>query len=501
MIGALLWALPWPSAIGSERRSLRGDIDGDSYLERIFTAPAGQRGSVKLKISDVCRGRRITRTVSGSHEALMSLRLVAADTRRGRELLFDLRDGASARTGEAGLVAWRRTGKGKSCRAPRNLLRYSARRPTRRPSGAQKLSGFTLRVRRLNARFAGREAVLTERFTRSGDAPCCPSVAKHTFYRYSRKLDRYRRYRTAIRRTPRRDASMTPGDGTRWPAGSTDPVIAAAGDIACDPLSGSYNGGHGTSTACRHRHTSDLLLDAGLSGVLTLGDNQYEDGQLSKFHQSYSQTWGRAKAITYPTPGNHEYRDPAGQAQGYFDYFGSAAGGRGAGYYSFDIGSWHLIALNSNCSEVGGCGPGSAQEEWLRQDLQRTRTSCVLAYWHHPRFSSGLHGDTVGVQRLWEVLYDAGADVVLSGHDHTYERFAPQDPTGVVDATRGIRQFVVGTGGHSLYPFVNVKPNSEVRNNTTFGVLKLSLHPSSYEWRFEPEAARPFRDEGTAPCH
>ncbi len=277
-------------------------------------------------------------------------------------------------------------------------------------------------------------------------------------------------------------------------------MIAAAGDIACDPAAPDFNGGSGTPSACRQKDTSDLLLGAGLAGVLTLGDNQYEDGQLTKYQRSYDPTWGRAKDITRPSVGNHEYLDPAGGARGYFDYFGSAAGERGKGYYAFDLGSWHLIALNSNCASVGGCGPGSPQEQWLRQDLAASRAACVLAYWHHPRFSSGKHGDTAEVEPLWRALYDAGADVVLAGHDHTYERFAPQDPGGRADPAAGIRQFVVGTGGRSLYEFPTVKPNSEVRNGSAFGVLKLTLQPLSYQWRFEPVAGQSFQDAGSGDC-
>jgi hypothetical protein len=294
------------------------------------------------------------------------------------------------------------------------------------------------------------------------------------------------------------------GELVYWKKLTPDPVIAAAGDIACDPGSSSYNAGLGTTGGCRQKYTSNLLVNSGLTGVLTLGDNQYEDGQLSKYLQSYAPTWGRVKAITHPVAGNHEYSSSG--AQGYFDYFNGVgtptgpAGQPGKGYYSFGIGSWHLIALNSNCSQVGGCGAGSPQEQWLKADLA-TYHRCTLAFWHHPRFSSGPHGTSSSMQALWQDLYDRDAEVVLSGHDHDYERFAPQTPTGAVDFARGIREFVVGTGGRSHYGFGTIKPNSEARNSDTFGVLQLTLRPGSYEWRFVPEAGKTFTDSGRGSCH
>jgi hypothetical protein len=209
--------------------------------------------------------------------------------------------------------------------------------------------------------------------------------------------------------------------------------------------------------------------------------------------------------------GNHEYVTPG--ASGYFDYYGAAAGERGKGYYSYDVGEWHLIVLNTNavpdeytslpigtdCYFVS-CAAGSAQERWLRADLAANSKKCTLAYWHHPRFSSGLHGNTPGVKPLWDALYEAGADVVLSAHDHSYERFAPQKPDGTADPERGIRQFIVGTGGSRLYGFKDVKPNSEVRYNSTPGVIKLTLGSGSYTWEFIPTEGT-FSDKGTGTCH
>jgi acid phosphatase type 7 len=279
--------------------------------------------------------------------------------------------------------------------------------------------------------------------------------------------------------------------------GAGDPVIVAAGDIACDPGDGSFNGGNGTATRCRERYTGQLL--GGATAVLPLGDNQYEDGAYDKYLQSYETSWGWQKSITRPVAGNHEYRDSA--ASGYFRYFGAAAGPAGQGWYSYDIGSWHLVALNSECGFVGGCQPGSPEERWLAADLAATRRPCILAYWHRPRFSSGaVHGSDASFDAFWRDLYAARADVVLSAHDHEYERFGLQNPDAQADAL-GIREFIVGTGGASLYSFSTPLPNSEVRNASTYGVLRLTLHGASYDWQFVPEGGGGFTDSGTTDCH
>jgi acid phosphatase type 7 len=273
------------------------------------------------------------------------------------------------------------------------------------------------------------------------------------------------------------------------PARAADPVIAAAGDISC--------GSAAKPETCHQVATSDLLVGRGLAAVLTLGDNQYETGTLTAFQSWYEPSWGRVKAITHPSVGNHEYLTK--DAAGYFAYFGAAAAVPN-GWYSFDLGSWHLIALNSNCGIVS-CSAGSPQETWLKADLAAHPTSCTLAYWHHPRFSSGAHGNDTALGAFWTDLYAAGADLVLVGHDHDYERFAPQTPDGMADPVYGIRELVVGTGGKSHYGFIVVKPNSEVRNADTFGVLELTLHEASYDWRFLPEAGKTFTDAGTGACH
>lgn len=273
-------------------------------------------------------------------------------------------------------------------------------------------------------------------------------------------------------------------------AGPGDPVFVGAGDIStCG-----NNNDEATAT----------LLDSIPGTVYTLGDNVYNNGTATEFANCYDLTWGRHKARTRPAAGNHDYN--TSNATPYYDYFNGTgnftgpAGDRDKGYYSYDLGAWHIIVINSNCSAVGGCQAGSTQEQWLRADLAANATTCTLAYWHHPRFSSSaVHGNHAFMQPVWQALYDYGADVVLSGHDHNYERFAPQDPAGAADPTRGIREFVVGTGGYSHYAFAAPQPNSELRNAVTYGVLKLTLHASSYDWEFVPEAGATF-DTGTDDC-
>jgi hypothetical protein len=295
---------------------------------------------------------------------------------------------------------------------------------------------------------------------------------------------------------PRRPQPPRPPPPPSPPSTGSVAVVAAAGDIACDPSSSSFNGGVGTTGACRQKAVSDLVANGGVDAFLPLGDLQYESGTFDAFMASYHPSFGRLKAITYPAVGNHEYLTSG--AAGYFQYFGAAAQG---GYYSFDLGAWHLIAVNSNCGKAGGCGEGSSQLNWLKADLAAHKTACTLAYWHHPRFSSGTHGNDAAMEPVWRALWSAGADVVLNGHDHVYERFARQTPTGAVDPARGIQQFTVGTGGKGLTSIGNPIANSEVRHDKTFGVLKLTLFPSGYEWRFVPEAGKTFTDSGSVECH
>jgi acid phosphatase type 7 len=270
---------------------------------------------------------------------------------------------------------------------------------------------------------------------------------------------------------------------------NSDPVLVGAGDVAsCDDLAGAK------ATA--------KLLDSIQGTVYVAGDLAYPDGTAEEFADCYGPTWGRHKARTRPSPGNHEFH--AGGATPYFDYFGAAAGDPKKGYYSYDLGTWHVIVINSNCSELpGGCAKDSPEEQWLRQDLAQRATACTVAYWHHPLFSSGgKHGNDPEMKPLWQDLYAANADLVINGHDHDYERFAPQDPDGKLDTARGIREFVVGSGGKNSHrSFGETKPNSEVRNADTFGVLKLTLHSKSYEWEFVPEEGKTFKDSGSGTCH
>lgn len=278
----------------------------------------------------------------------------------------------------------------------------------------------------------------------------------------------------------------------------SDPVIVAAGDIVC---------GTGTSTSalCEDVATAALIGSINPGAVLLLGDNQYENGTYSDFVNFYQQSWGAYKSITVPVVGNHEYQ--TANASGYFDYFNGigvqsgAAGDRAKGYYSQDIGTWHVVVLNSNCASVGGCGAGSAQEQWLRADLAAHSNACTLAAWHHPRFSSGVHGNDATVQPLWQALYDFHADLVLSGHDHNYERFGPQTATGTLDNVRGIRSFVVGTGGKELRVLGTTKANSELRNNNSLGILKLTLHAENYDWQFASIPGHTLTDAGSAACN
>ena len=268
------------------------------------------------------------------------------------------------------------------------------------------------------------------------------------------------------------------------PAQAASVVMVGAGDIA-----------HCSTTT---DEATAKLLD-GISGtVFTLGDNAYNSGTSAEFANCYNPTWGRHKTRTKPAVGNHEYLTSG--ASGYFGYFGAAAGDPKKGYYSYDRGDWHVIVLNSNCSQVP-CAAGSAQDTWLRADLANHPNKCTLAYFHAPLYSSGQHGNSTYVRPFWEVLYQANADVVLSGHEHDYERFAPQNPYGAFDSARGIREFVVGTGGTYLRPFGTIKPNSQSRNATTHGVLKLTLNSGGYAWKFVPVAGKTFTDSGTASCH
>jgi hypothetical protein len=228
--------------------------------------------------------------------------------------------------------------------------------------------------------------------------------------------------------------------------------------------------------------------------VFTLGDNAYPNGSADDYKSFYEPTWGRFKSRTHPIPGNHEYQTP--NASAYFEYFGSAAGEMGKGYYSYDLGAWHIVALNSEID----MRPSSRQTTWLKKDLAATKKDCILAYWHRPRFSSGPYGDAKDTAPLWKLLYAAGAEVVLSGHEHYYERFAPLDGDGKPDEVSGIREFIIGTGGVSLYDFKEIHASSEVRDNHSYGVMKFVLHDHGYQWDFIPAEGSPLHDQGRGEC-
>jgi acid phosphatase type 7 len=276
--------------------------------------------------------------------------------------------------------------------------------------------------------------------------------------------------------------SAAPQQSTAEPA-----ILTGAGDIAdCEDLSGA--------------EATAKLLEQIPGTVMAVGDLAYPSGTAGQFANCYDKTWGRLKSRTRPSPGNHEFHSSG--AAPFFDYFGALAGDPKKGYYSYELGAWHIIVLNSECEELGGCGAGSSQEKWLRADLAAHPVACTLAYWHKPLFSSGAkHGNDLEIKPLWQALYEANADVVVNGHDHDYERFAPQNPDGVRDPARGIREFVVGTGGKNTRAFAKIESISEAHETGTFGILKLTLHANSYDWEFIPIPGKTFRDSGTATCH
>jgi 3',5'-cyclic AMP phosphodiesterase CpdA len=262
-------------------------------------------------------------------------------------------------------------------------------------------------------------------------------------------------------------------------------VLVGAGDIAsCDS---------------RGDEETARLLDRIPGAVFTTGDNVYDRGTIQEFVRCFGPSWGRHKSRIRPAAGNHDYL--TGGARGYFTYFGAAAGPPDKGYYSYDIADWHIVVLNSNCGAIGGCGPDSPQARWLTADLARNPRICSIAYWHHPRFSSGPHGNHEAVQAFWAILYSAGVELVLNGHDHLYERFLPMAPPSVKDEARGIQQFTVGTGGASHYRVKVVKPNSAFRLAGGFGVLRLTLWPDRYAWEFIVTDRAEVRDAGSRRCH
>lgn len=309
----------------------------------------------------------------------------------------------------------------------------------------------------------------------AGKKPC-PGNSCHTTTSTSSSTTTTQPTTTTTTTVPTTTTTTVPTTTTTTVPTGNDPIIVAAGDICA------------SATDC----TPTELLNQQINPtrVLTLGDNAYEDGTASDYATKYDPNWGQEKARTSPAPGNHDYH--LSGAPGYFDYFAVPQ------YYSYDIGAWHLISLNGEIS----ASAGSAQETWLKNDLATHTNQCVLAYWHEPRWSSGTtHGSSSYFDAFWRDLYAAHADIVLNGHEHNYERFAPQNPSGIADAN-GIREFVAGTGGadEGSYPFGTPIANSQVRNTGTAGVLKLTLHPTSYDWQFVPVAGKTFTDTGSTSC-
>jgi parallel beta-helix repeat protein len=295
-------------------------------------------------------------------------------------------------------------------------------------------------------------------------------------------------------RTPGRSSSTAPSP----PAASTSPTAPSPSPSLSGPVVTVLAAGDIASCAGSGEEKTAALVAANSGTVITLGDNAYESGSAAEFANCYNPSWGEFLGRTDPAPGNHDYRTP--HAAAYFHYFGAAAGDSQRGYYAFELGAWRLYSLNSNCDAIGGCELGSPEANWLRDDLAAHPTTCILAYWHHARFSSGsLHGNDPRTDGLWRTLQDAGADLILTGHDHDYERFMPQNAEGQADPN-GIREFVVGTGGSGLRAIGTVLPTSEAANGTTHGILRLELGPDGYTWQFIPVAGGTFTDSGSGTC-
>jgi acid phosphatase type 7 len=276
------------------------------------------------------------------------------------------------------------------------------------------------------------------------------------------------------------------------------PVVAAAGDVACGTNDPNFNRGLGTPRHCRAQATYEILRAIRPTSILGLGDSINALATYEEILATYDRTWGRLKPLIRPVPGDWEYSVPGGEA--YFRYFGAAAGDPKKGYFSYNVGSWHIVALNSSCRNSGGCLPTSPQAEWLRSDLAANAARCTLAYVSDPRFSSTDNRGYARIDPLWRVLAENGAELLLAGGAHHYERFAPMNADGA-PVEQGLRQIVVGTGGHSFHDFATPERTSEVRSTAAFGVLRLTLGASGYDWRFVAEAGQTVTDSGTASCH
>jgi hypothetical protein len=265
-----------------------------------------------------------------------------------------------------------------------------------------------------------------------------------------------------------------------------------------------YNGGAGVIDFCHQRATANLIGPIKPKNVLMLGDGQYNSGTLAEYNASYAKTWGVSaiKSITKPTPGNHEYASPT--AAGYFQYFGAAAHSPN-GWYSFNLGNWHVVSINTNCTKLSGgagCATGSPQDKWLAADLAANPTACTLVFGHHPLWSSNSSGSP-DILPLMKTMYAGHVDLYLAGHSHSYERFAPMTPSGALDTAHGVRELIVGTGGESVTGFGTIAPNSQKRGNHIFGVEQLVLKSTSYDLTFVNDTTnKAFSDSlaGTA-CH
>jgi acid phosphatase type 7 len=391
--------------------------------------------------------------------------------------------------------------------------------PTRAKPGAKvRVRGRGFPARRRVALFLGRKRVRTLRANRRGGFRVrfrVPKSRPRLYRLVARARGLVVRLRFRLLRAPSPPQSSDPSPSTSAPTPppgaptaakpAAPPVrtLVAAGDIACAPPATP------TSTTCRQGVTSDRVLALGPNAVALLGDNQYEKGELSNFQTVFDPSWGRFKSLTHPGIGNHEYLDDPqhDSADGYFSYFGAAAGDSAKGYYSYSLGSWRLFALNTgdlgygvaDCFPVS-CLAGSAQEQWLRGQLASLPAStCVLAYWHHPRYASDTPRAHSEVSALYDALFDYGAELALTGHSHTYERFAPMDASGSANA-KGVREFVVGTGGRSHFNVTQSIANSEKLDTANFGVLELKLAGTSYGFRFVSEGGSVI-DQGSGSCH
>jgi fibronectin type 3 domain-containing protein len=366
------------------------------------------------------------------------------------------------------------------------------------------VTGYT--IYRNGASYAVVNSATTTSYTDS-------AVAPNTTYTYT--IDSFDSSQPPLHSSQSPVLSVTTPSST-----AADPVVAAAGDVACDPANSAFNAGNGTSTKCRAKDTAALLSNlrstTNLQGILVLGDTQYECGGPLAYQQSYALSWGQSSlfALSHPTPGEQEYLTSGGTdcqatpGAGYFGYYGAqAVNGSGSPYYSFDIGTWHVISLNSNCTQasVGGCASTSPQYTWLQGDLAaHASNACTMVIWHNPAYSPSSVGGSSAMRPMFQLLYSSGVEMVMNGNDHVYDRYAELNGSGVAVApgAHGLREFIVGTGGRSLGKFgVAKSANEQVRFNDSFGVLKLTLHPTSYDWQFVDASGSTSTDSGSTACH